>query len=76
MEQEAVSSRMFLWTCFAVLQDDSYTFFETDSEEEEPQEGSEAEIIDRQPKPRTAFQVSFLCLGLELTLVKWTHSVG
>ncbi|OWK03156.1 hypothetical protein Celaphus_00007795 [Cervus elaphus hippelaphus] len=59
MGQEGVSSRVFLWTCFAVLQDGSYTFFETDSEEEEPQEGSEAEITDRQPKPRTAFQLAY-----------------
>jgi len=43
-----------------VLQDGSYAFFETDSKKEEPQEGSEAEITDHQPKPRTAFQVSFL----------------
>lgn len=52
-----------------MLQDDSYAFFETDSKEEEPQEGSEAEITDRKPKPRTAFQVSFLCPGLELMQV-------
>ncbi|XP_065775240.1 piezo-type mechanosensitive ion channel component 2-like [Muntiacus reevesi] len=44
---------------FSLLQDGSYTFFETDSEEEEPQEGSEAEITDRQPKPRTAFQLAY-----------------
>ncbi|XP_043336503.1 piezo-type mechanosensitive ion channel component 2-like [Cervus canadensis] len=42
-----------------MLQDGSYTFFETDSEEEEPQEGSKAEITDRQPKPRTAFQLAY-----------------
>ena len=58
-----------------MLQDGSYAFFETDSEKEEPRErgaskGSEAEITDRQPKPRTAFQVSFLCPGLELMQVK------
>ncbi|KAI4575656.1 hypothetical protein MJG53_011859 [Ovis ammon polii x Ovis aries] len=44
---------------FPVVSDDSYTFFETDSKEEEPQEGSEAEITDRQPKPRTAFQLAY-----------------
>ncbi|XP_070327921.1 piezo-type mechanosensitive ion channel component 2-like [Odocoileus virginianus] len=43
----------------SMLQDGSYTFFETDSEEEEPQEESEAEITDRQPKPRTAFQLAY-----------------
>ncbi|KAI4562532.1 hypothetical protein MJT46_011494 [Ovis ammon polii x Ovis aries] len=44
---------------FPVVSDDSYTFFETDSKEEELQEGSEAEITDRQPKPRTAFQLAY-----------------
>nr|CAI9713051.1 unnamed protein product [Rangifer tarandus platyrhynchus] len=43
----------------SMLQDGSYTFFETDSEEEELKEVSEAEITDRQPKPRTAFQLAY-----------------
>ena len=55
-----MSSGLFLWTCFPVIQDGSYGFSETDSEEEEPEEGSEAEVTDHQPKPRTAFRVTFL----------------
>ncbi|XP_055280014.1 piezo-type mechanosensitive ion channel component 2-like [Moschus berezovskii] len=51
----------------SLLQDGSYAFFETDSEEEEPQEGSEAEITEHQPKPRTAFQLAYKA---------WTHGAS
>ncbi|KAG5201704.1 hypothetical protein JEQ12_004467 [Ovis aries] len=62
---------------FPVVSDDSYTFFETDSKEEEPQEGSEAEITDRQPKPRTAFQAAEArSEGLRYLVIVLNHTLS
>ncbi|XDB56568.1 hypothetical protein AB1E18_010033 [Capra hircus] len=54
-----------------VVSDDSYAFFETDSKEEEPQEGSEAEITDRKPKPRTAFQLAYKAWTNDAACALW-----
>lgn len=48
---------------FPVVQDGSYSLFETDSEEEEAAEGSDVETQDQRPKPKTAFQVLLLSWG-------------
>ncbi|XP_054995933.1 piezo-type mechanosensitive ion channel component 1-like [Sorex araneus] len=41
-----------------VVQDGSYSLFETDSEEEEAAEGSDVEAQEQRPKPKTAFQLA------------------
>ncbi|XP_060052019.1 piezo-type mechanosensitive ion channel component 2-like [Erinaceus europaeus] len=42
----------------SMVLDGSYSLFETDSEEEEAAEGSDAETKDHRPKPKTAFQLA------------------